>query len=286
MNPGVAVVASTLRQQLRADAARLAAVADQPLAEAEMLWAEVLGCTRAQLIARDAGSPDEQSLQTVAALIARRAAGEPMAYLLGRRGFWTLELDVGPAVLVPRPETETLVEWALQLLEPDAAQTIADLGTGSGAIALAVAVERPQAQIIATDASRAALDVASRNAQRLGVHKIEFRQGHWYAPLAAQRCALLLSNPPYIADGDPHLPALRHEPRSALVAGADGLADLRQLIAGAGAHLTGDGWLLLEHGATQAQAVRDLLSAAGFADVETRSDLAGLPRISGGRWPA
>lgn len=275
--------AASLRALLADAAQRLAVVADSPRLEAEWIWCEALGCTRASLLARDRDVPSPVAAATAEALLARRAAGEPMAYVLGRRGFWTLELQVSPAVLIPRPETEGLVEWALQLLKARADARIADLGTGSGAIALALASERPQWQVLATDASTAALAVAKTNAQRLGLRNVEFRHGDWFAPLLGERFDVLLSNPPYIEAADPHLAALAHEPRSALVAGEEGLDDLRRICAQASVHLNDGGWLLLEHGMAQGEAVRTLLREAGFVDVQTRRDLAGRERLSGGR---
>src|SRR6185312_15239860 len=222
---------------------------------------------------------------TFEALVARRAAGEPVAYLTGRRGFWTLELEVTPATLIPRPETELLVELALERLPRDMACRVADLGTGSGAIALAIASERPQAQVVATDASADALAVARRNAQRQGFGNVRFVQGDWLAPLAGERFALIVSNPPYIEAADPHLARgdLRYEPAAALASGADGLDDIRRIIADAPAHLEAGGWLLFEHGWNQGDAARALLREAGYAQVFTAQDLEARDRVSGGK---
>jgi len=210
-----------------------------------------------------------------------------VAYLTGSRAFWSLELKVTPATLIPRPDTETLVEWALERLPPAAALSIADLGTGSGAIALALARERPQCRITATDASAAALAVAQDNAASNQIANVAFRAGRWFAPLAGERYHLIVSNPPYIPAADPHLGRgdLRFEPRSALAAGPDGLDDIRLLVAGAPHHLTANGWLLLEHGYDQAAAVRTLLLQHGYHEVQTRHDATGHERISGGRAP-
>jgi release factor glutamine methyltransferase len=219
-------------------------------------------------------------------LLRRRAAGEPVAYLTGRRDFWTLELEVTPAVLIPRPETERLVEEVLALFPAAPPIRLADLGTGSGALALALAAERPAWQIVATDASPEALAVARRNAERLRLGNVELRCGSWAEALGAhERFAAIVSNPPYVAEGDPHLAAgdLPFEPRSALVAGADGLAAIRVLIPAAVAHLRAGGWLLLEHGAGQGAAVRALLEEGGLAAVRTLRDLAGHERASLGR---
>lgn len=222
-----------------------------------------------------------------ATLVERRARGEPVAYLVGRRGFWTFDLMVTPDTLVPRPETEILVVAALERLPTDVALRVADLGTGSGAIALAIAIERPRAQLLATDRSPGALAVARRNAEALGVRNIAFREGDWHAPLAGERFHLIASNPPYIAAGDTHLSQgdLRFEPREALTPGGDGLDALRRIVADAPAHLHDDGWLLLEHGHDQGADVRALLASAGFVDVATRQDLEHRDRVGLGRWP-
>jgi release factor glutamine methyltransferase len=219
----------------------------------------------------------------------RCAAGEPLAYLLAEREFHGLLLEVGPDVLVPRPDTETLVDWALELLDGPLARPdgpcVVDLGTGSGAIALAVKNACPRVAMHGSDVSTAALGVARRNAERLGL-AVEWHAGAWWEALAGQRFDLALTNPPYVAAGDPHLAALTHEPALALTPAGDdgsGLADLRRLINGAHPHLLPDGWLLLEHGHDQGVAVRKLLRAAGLDDVCTRCDLAGRDRVSGGR---
>lgn len=290
---GTGDASASFEQLVRQGGKALAAAGiDEGWREASLLLAEALGRDRAWLIAHGDELASAGQACAFQNLIARRLAGEPMAYVLGQRGFWSLSLKVTPAVLVPRPETELLVEQVLACLpETRTAQPvrIADLGTGSGAIALALASERPQWQIVATDASSAALAVARDNAQALGLeHHIQFRQGHWYQALAGQPAFdALVSNPPYIARDDEHLadPALRHEPQAALVSGRDGLDDIRQLIAGAGEHLRPGGWLLLEHGWDQAEAVRALLHAHGFAEVDSRRDLGGQPRISFGRRP-
>jgi release factor glutamine methyltransferase len=254
--------------------------------DGQLLLAQLLQRPRAWLIAHD----DEALAPAVAEAFrhqtARRADGVPLAYLLGEREFHGLRLQVTPDVLDPRPDTETLVDWALQRLAAAARPSarVLDLGTGSGAIALAVAAASPSARVHASDASPAALAVAQANALRLGL-PLQARAGSWWQPWAGERFELVLSNPPYIAEGDPHLPALRHEPLQALVAGADGLDDIRRIVAGAGAHLAPGAWLLLEHGWDQAAAVQSLLHAAGFQQVQGRQDLAGHVRCSGGRWP-
>ncbi len=249
-----------------------------------LLLALALDVPRAWLLAHGEQRPDDAALARFEALLTRRLAGEPMAYLRGRQGFWSLSLDVTPDVLVPRPETELLVELALARM--GARGRLVDLGTGSGAIALALASERPDWRIIATDRSAAALAVAAGNAARLGL-TVEFRHGHWHAPLAGERFDLIVSNPPYIAVDDICLQGdgVRREPRTALAAGDDGLADLAAIIAGAVAHLAPAGRLLLEHGAGQGPAVRSLLAAAGFSDIATHADLAGRPRVTLGHLP-
>ena len=215
--------------------------------------------------------------------LARRVAGEPLAYLLGHKEFHGLELAVGPDVLVPRPDTETLVEWALALLPPDG--RVIDLGTGSGAIALALAAARPDARVAARDLSPAALAVARGNGERLGL-AVAWSEGSWLQGLPAGQGPfdLIVSNPPYIAGDDPHLPSLRHEPRMALTPEGDGLDALKAIIAQAGAHLVPGGWLLFEHGHDQAAAVAALLAQAGYVDIGHRHDLAGIARCTGARW--
>jgi release factor glutamine methyltransferase len=220
-------------------------------------------------------------------LLARRATGEPLAYLVGEREFHGLGLRVTPDVLIPRPDTETLVDWALELLAPLAAPRVVDLGTGSGAIALAVKRACPRAELHAVDISRAALAVARDNGQRLGLD-VAWHAGSWWAAAPPLRFDLALSNPPYVAADDEHLAALSHEPVSALTPAGDdgsGLADIRRIAAGAPAHLKPGAWLLIEHGAKQAQAVRACLQAAGFAAAQTRADLGGQPRVSGAAAP-
>lgn len=254
--------------------------------DAQLLLGHQLQRPRSWLLAHDEDPLSAEVLSRFEADCRRRAAGEPLAYVIGRWTFRGLSLQVSPAVLVPRPETEVLVDWAIELLSGDLATQVApsvvDLGTGSGAIALAVAAEHPAARMTATDASEAALSVARANAAVLGL-AVDWRAGDWWAPLAGRRFDLILSNPPYIASGDPHLEALSHEPAQALSAGPDGLQALERIVADAPAHLAPGGWLLLEHGHDQGAAMRRLLSAAGLAAVSTRSDLAGLARCSAGR---
>lgn len=275
--------AASVSHALIAAAARLHGASDSPRADAEVLLAHVLGVSRAQLFARlDEPLGPEPSAEFERAL-SRRAREEPVAYITGEKGFWTLSLEVSPEVLVPRPETELLVEWALQLLQGVPAPAIADLATGSGAIALALAVERRDARIVATDLSAGALAVARRNAADCEVRNVEFREGSWLEPLGAERFDLVVSNPPYVPAGDLHLQALRHEPLLALTDGGDGLNALREICAGAGRHLVAGGWLLVEHGFDQGPAVRGLLEQARFAHVITRRDFAGHERATAGR---
>ena len=254
--------------------------------DAEWLLAHALGRSLAWLFAHAGDHVPAETAEHYTALMARRAAGEPVAYLTGEQGFWTLALEVSTATLIPRPETERLVELALARIPMGEAARIADLGTGSGAIALAIAKERPHAQVIATDASEPALEVARRNATRNRIANIEFRHGDWLAPLAGERCDLIASNPPYIADGDPHLGEgdLRFEPPAALSSGRDGLDAIRRIVRDAPLHLQAGGWLLLEHGWRQGAAVRAQLAGTGFNEVETVKDLEGRERVSLGYW--
>ncbi|MEO7051992.1 MAG: peptide chain release factor N(5)-glutamine methyltransferase [Rhodanobacter sp.] len=269
------------------DVRQVLAMAAQRLgerADAEQLLLHVLQKSRSWLFmhADDALHADAQTAYEL--LLERRAAGEPVAYLTGRRGFWTLDLEVTSATLIPRPETELLVELALQRLPAGFSGSVADLGTGSGAIALAIARERPQAQVVATDASVAALEVARRNALRHAIGNVSFMHGNWLAPLAGRRFELIVSNPPYIEAADPHLACgdLRFEPACALASGSDGLHDIRRIVGGARSFLNRAGWLLFEHGWNQGDAVRGLLLDAGYTDVFTAQDLEQRDRVSGG----
>jgi release factor glutamine methyltransferase len=273
---------ATVAETLRAARARLAG--DEAQIEAELLLAHALQRPRSWLFAHAHDPLADAPATLFATLLARRVDGEPVAHLVGRRGFWTLDLQVTADTLVPRPETERLVELALARLPPAADVDVLDLGTGTGAIALAIASERPRARVTAVDASEPALAVAARNAAAHGL-RLRALAGHWYAPVAGERFALIASNPPYLADDDPHLQRgdLRFEPPSALSAGADGLADLRTIVAAAPAHLHAGGWLLVEHGLTQGAEVRALFVAAGFAEVETARDLEGRERVTVGR---
>ena len=265
---------------LREASARLGEPAD-----AVLLLAHVLAHAHAWLLAHgddEVGAADAARFDD---LIARRLAGEPVAYLTGSRGFWSFDLAVTPATLIPRPETERLVELALERLPGDRPLRLADLGTGSGAIALALARERPHAQVVATDASADALAIARENARALSIGNVAFHQGDWFTPLQGQQFDLVASNPPYVALGDPHLASgdLRFEPQQALSSGHDGLDAIRRIAGGAPAHLVPGGWLLLEHGWQQGADVRALLAAAGFTGVRTEQDLEARDRITLGR---
>ncbi|MDE1165070.1 MAG: peptide chain release factor N(5)-glutamine methyltransferase [Pseudomonas sp.] len=265
---------------------RGAELPDSPTArlDIELLLAAALGKSRSYLHTWPERIVTSEAAATFSDYLGRRRAGEPVAYILGQQGFWKLDLEVAPHTLIPRPETELLVETALELLPVDTAQVL-DLGTGTGAIALALASERPYWQVTAVDRIEEAVALAERNRQRLHLDNARVLASHWFDALQGERYQLIISNPPYIADADPHLAAgdVRFEPASALVAGKDGLDDLRLIIAQAPQHLTPGGWLLLEHGFDQAFAVRELLAKHDFEQIESRDDLSGHERISLGR---
>jgi release factor glutamine methyltransferase len=272
----------TVRGLLRVAVASLPG--DEARADADLLLAHAIGRPRAWLLAHDDAAVDAAGRARFDAALARRRAGEPVAMIVGRQGFWTFELAVGPDTLVPRPDTELLVERALDFLPRGRPADVLDLGTGSGAIALAIASERPEARVVAVDRSRGALAVAARNALDLGLQdRVRLLEGDWFRGLHGDRFDLVVSNPPYLAEDDPHLPALAHEPRGALVSGADGLDAIRHIVATAPSVLRPGGALLFEHGMTQGEAARGLLRAAGFDGVETWRDLGGRDRVSGGR---
>jgi release factor glutamine methyltransferase len=256
--------------------------------DAEVLLLHALGKPRSWLYSHADTVLDTDVQTAYNQLLDRRAGGEPVAYIIGHRGFWTLQLEVTSATLIPRPETELLVQLALARLPRDAACSVADLGTGSGAIALAIASERPLVRVVATDASADALVVARRNAHRLGLANVSFAQGDWLLPLADQRVELIVSNPPYIEAADPHLTQgdLRFEPAGALASGSDGLDAIRRITRDARQHLAPGGWLLFEHGWNQGAAARALLHAASYAEVFTAKDLEGRERVSGGCYGA
>ena len=254
--------------------------------DAQLMLARLLGSTRTQLISHDDVLLAPELATRWAAWLERRAEGEPLAYLLGEKEFHGLMFEVTSDVLVPRPETELLVDWAIDLLPRLGAHAeVLDLGTGSGAIALAIKHARPQASVTATDASTAALAVARRNANHLSL-EVEWIEASWWQGLEGRRFDLVVTNPPYVRAGDPALAALHHEPSSALASGGDGLAALRAIVAGVEHSLRAGGWLLVEHGFDQAERVHDLMKTAGLEPIELRRDLAGHPRTTGGRRPA
>lgn len=278
----------TIENLLQLALQQLVGTDDNPRLEAEILLAHVLDRPRTWLRAWPQHAPTAMQCARFKTLLTRRIAGEPIAYLTGERDFWDMTLRVTPDTLIPRPETELLVELALERIPADADWRIADLGTGSGAIALALARERPACHLIATDISRAALAVARGNAERLGIANIEFRHGSWLTPLSDERFQLIASNPPYIHPDDPHLRRgdLRFEPAGALGAAPDGLADIRTIAREAADHLPPGGWLLLEHGYDQGAAVRGILANQGYREPTTVTDLGGHERVSLGRRPA
>jgi release factor glutamine methyltransferase len=269
------VVAEALAQARQRGVARL---------DAQILLARHLGKTRTWLLAHDDHALPDPVAADYLLDLDRRAAGMPLAYLTGEREFHGLRFGITPAVLVPRPETEHLVDWALECLAARTAPRMADLGTGSGVIAITLARLRPDAAVTATDVDTEALRVAADNARDLEV-RVELAAGDWWAAVPGRQFDLVTSNPPYIDPQDPHLATLNHEPRHALTPGGDGLDALRAIVAGAPRHLSLDGHLMLEHGYDQGAAVRALLAEAGFVDIQTRRDLAGLDRCSGARWP-
>lgn len=253
--------------------------------ELRLLLAEASGLSEAAVLAHPQQVLSANAAATLLDWVARRRKGEPLAYLIGWREFYGLKLDVSPAVLIPRPETELLVELALRHLSSGEGASVLDLGTGSGAIALAIKANRPQVRVLAVDASAEALQIAQGNAARLGI-EVEFRRGSWFAPVVGERYHLVVSNPPYVAEGDPHLwqGDLPHEPQLALMAGTDGLEALREIARGAPHHLRKEGWLLLEHGYDQAEPVRALLARSLFEEISTWPDLAGIARVTGGQY--
>ncbi len=259
---------------------------DEARVDAEILLAHALNQTRTFLRTWPEREPNAAQAEKFQSLLARRSNGEPIAYITGERGFWDMDLRVSPDTLIPRPETETLVEQALQRIPADARWQIADLGTGSGAIALAIARERPLCQLLATDISAAALAIARDNAARLRVSNIRFAESAWFEALASNRFEMIVSNPPYVHPDDPHLQQgdLRFEPLSALRSSAEGLADIRAICRSAPQHLQLDGWLLLEHGFEQGPSVQACLDRRGYQQLETVQDLAHNPRVSLGRW--
>jgi len=280
--PARFIMPMTLEQFTQHATHQLAAASPSPRLDAEVLLMHVTGLARTALITRAQEPLLPEHEERLHELLTRRAHGEPIAYLTGKREFWSLELKVTPDVLIPRPETELLVEQALTRIPEDSDWTIADLGTGSGAIALAIATERPHCRLIVTDNSAAALAVARANTARLGITNVQFRHGEWLTPLAGTRLDVIVSNPPYVRANDPHLTQgdVRFEPETALVAGTDGLDAIRCIAADAVTYLRPGGWLLLEHGYDQAQAVRGLLETHGYDMVVSCRDTAGHERIT------
>lgn len=274
-----------IREWLNVATRRLAA-GESPKRDAEILLGFVMGRPRTWLLAFDETPLTPPQVSLLTDLLARREAGEPIAYLTGEREFWSLRLKVSPVTLIPRPDTECLVEQALALVQEPQADVL-DLGTGTGAIALALASERPGWRLTGIDVQAGAVALARENARSLGLTNAAFATGSWFKSLQGQRYTLIVSNPPYIDAEDPHLGRgdVRFEPRGALVAASSGLADLASIINGAGGHLHPGGWLALEHGWQQGEAVRSLLSRAGFDRVGSRNDYGGNERVSMGQWP-
>lgn len=270
---------TTIAQALQQTRPNLAA------AHARMLLQSVLNVSHAYLIAHPDQELAPEQAQKFHSLAVRRAAGEPVAYLVGEREFYSLNFKVTPAVLIPRPETELLVDLALERISTDRPCKVLDLGTGSGAVAITIARHRPLADVTAVDSSAAAMAIARMNAKRLAASNVRMLAGDWFNGVAGEKFDLIVSNPPYVAEGDPHLEQgdLRFEPQTALAAGSDGLDCIRRIITAAPAHLMAGGWLLLEHGYDQAEACRKLLQMAGFGDVFSHPDLAGVMRVSGGK---
>lgn len=264
----------------------LSVISSLPHLEAEILLASLLKVSRSHLYAWPEQRLTASQYAHYQQLLTRRAQKEPIAYLTGHKEFWSLDLQVTSATLIPRPETELLVELALTLLPIDSRFTVIDLGTGSGAIALAIAKERPQSRVLATDNSSAALNLAQSNAHRLGLTNVEFLLSDWFSALAGPPATMIVSNPPYLASDDPHLTQeeIKYEPRSALVAAKHGLADIQQLIAHAKNYLVDNGWLLLEHGYQQGAPVRNWFKQHDYQAVETVADLAGLERVTRGQY--
>ncbi len=259
---------------------------DEQARDMEVLLGSVVGIDSSSLLGREHELVDSDKVRRFRALVRRRREGCPVAYLIRRRPFWSIDLFVDDRVLIPRHETETLVECVLQSVRDRLSPDICDLGTGSGAVALSLAAEIPAARILATDISCGALDVAAVNATRQDIHNVRFLESDWYAGLTSSVFDLICSNPPYVASTDPHLAIgdVRFEPKLALVSGPDGLEALRAVIRGAPAHLKQSGWLFVEHGFDQGATVRTLYDSAGFADISTIRDLGGMERVTFGRW--
>ena len=271
---------------LEAVAAKLAGVSESPRLDAEILLGRAIDMPRSYLFAHPEDVPDEAAIARFHGTVQRRMNGEPMAYIVGVREFWSMELMVTPATLVPRPETEILVDRALGQIPRKAEYRVLDLGTGSGAIALAIARERPLCDVVAVDLSVDALAVAAQNARQLDLGNVEFRHGDWTDPVRSETFDLVVSNPPYVADEDPALSELRHEPASALAAGADGLDAIRTLAERCIDVVSPGAPLMIEHGADQQAEVRGILAAHEWVEIECHRDYAGLPRVTAARSPA
>jgi release factor glutamine methyltransferase len=274
----------TIADTLRLAARTLAASSDSPQLDAEVLLSTVMGVVRSALIVRAEEPVDVELLRAYRRLIDRRMSGVPVAYLTGRREFWSLPLKVTPAVLVPRHETELLVEMALKVIPKAEARSVLDLGTGSGAVALAIASERPLAHVTGADVSPAALGVARDNARSLALPNLAWRLGSWFDAVLGERFDVIVANPPYVAAADPALAALEAEPEIALVSGPAGLDALTAIVDGAARHLESGGWLVLEHGSTQHGDVASMLERRGFGGVETHEDFSGRPRVTLGNF--
>lgn len=276
----------TISDALHTATTMLSRSSTSPRLDAELLLEHVTGLSRTAFRTAPERQLPPKAGWSYQQLVKRRLQGEPVAYIRGQQEFWSLLFEVTPAVLIPRPETELVVERALAHSAQEASIDIADLGTGSGAIALAIASERPAARVFAVDASKPAIEVAMRNAARLQIPRVTLLTGSWFAPLAGQRFDLVVSNPPYIAGDDPDLAAdvRRNEPNMALISGRTGLEALEHIVMAAPGHLVRGGWLILEHGWKQGAAVRDLLVRAGFSHVRSHPDLAGHERVTEGSW--
>lgn len=276
----------SIQQALRQAQQTLTASSESARLDSEILLAQICGKTRSYLRTWPERVLPPQQARDFQQLVARRARGEPVAYLLGRRDFWDMSLMVSSNTLIPRSETECLVELALERIPPDAHWNIADLGTGAGAIALAIARERPGCQMLATDVSAPALEIAQENATRLGVTNIQFKLGTWFEPLSGETFEMIASNPPYVHPADPHLKQgdLRFEPLFALQSEPDGLTDIRTIGADARQYLKSPGWLLLEHGYDQGSAVQALLTGLGYQGVSVTEDLSQNERVCAGKW--
>jgi release factor glutamine methyltransferase len=271
---------NTVAETLQSGARSLLSHSDSPRLDAELLLGKILGLSRAGLIARGNEPVAIECEQTYANLIEQRLQGAPVAYLTGTREFWSLALRVTSAVLVPRPETEVLVELALQRLPRDRSSSVLDLGTGSGAIALAIASERPRSRVTGIDISPPALEVAFQNSRDLGLSRIDWRLGSWFAPVPGERFDMIVANPPYVAAADPALEKLTAEPTIALCVGPTGLEAISAIAGGAAAHLQNQGWLILEHGSDQAADVAQLLERHGFTSICSHPDFSGKPRVT------